>query len=159
MGAVFWVTSGLSPCWLIVSDLTQGPHQYARAPSSQDGFQHEGLWEVGRTCHGLAPSPFWTPVESSCMCVVGEVPLTSRIKNVVILSFYSRAQLLCAPALSLPWGASKRHAPAVQPGFHLSRLKRIHFWFWCVDFVDLVCLLEVLSLASLFIDILDSSLI
>ena len=42
--------------WPIFGD--SGSFLVARASLSQDGFQHEGFWEVGRTYYGLASPPF-----------------------------------------------------------------------------------------------------
>ena len=53
------------------------------------------LWEVTKAYYGLASPPILTPEEPFCACVAGEVSLTSRGIEVVILSFSSsRAQLL-----------------------------------------------------------------
>ena len=71
------------------------------ASFSQDGFQHEGLWEIDSTYYGIVPPPFLTPEEPFCAWAVGEVSWTSRMIDVVILSLYSsRAQLLSAPAIN-----------------------------------------------------------
>ena len=65
MGAVLWVPSGQSSCFVFLRAQTgsdSGPCQCACTSFSQDGFQHEGLWEVGRTYYGLAPPPVF------CFC-------------------------------------------------------------------------------------------
>ena len=58
-GVSFRVVSGPSSCLAHVwSDL--GSFLVVRASLSQDGFQHEGLWEVGKT-YGLASPPSFRP--------------------------------------------------------------------------------------------------
>ena len=58
-------------------------------------------WEIDRTYYVLVlPLLFLTPKEPFCTCVVGDVSLTSRMKNMVFLSFYfSTAQILSIPAI------------------------------------------------------------
>ena len=58
-------------------------------------------WEIDRTYYVLVlPLLFLTPKEPFCTCVVGDVSLTSRMKNMVFLSFYfSTAQILSTPAI------------------------------------------------------------
>ena len=64
-GVSFWVVSGQSSClYHIWSD--SASFLVAHKSLSQDGFQHRGFWEVGRTYYGLAsPSPFWPFLNSS----------------------------------------------------------------------------------------------
>ena len=69
--------------------LTRGPPQCVCASLSQDQFQHEGFWEVGRTNYGLMspPSLFLSPrLRTFSASVSGrEIPLTTRIRRMWLL--------------------------------------------------------------------------
>ena len=57
-------------------------------PCPQDGFEHEGLWEVDRMYYFLVPLLSLTPPEEAfCECVVLGVSLTSKMRNRWSLSF------------------------------------------------------------------------
>ena len=64
MGAGLLASSGRPPC---LSDLepppglTQGPLLCVRASFSQDGFYHQGVWEVDKNYRDLVPLPTLTP--------------------------------------------------------------------------------------------------
>ena len=73
-------SSGQASCFHPTADLSQGPTLCACASFSQDGFQHEGLWEVSKTDYGLASPPFMIPKEPFCGCAV-KVSLTPRMRN------------------------------------------------------------------------------
>ena len=64
VGLAFRVVSGPSSCscpYLV----SPGPFLVARATLSQDSFQRERFWEVGRTYHGLASPPSFWPLPNS----------------------------------------------------------------------------------------------
>ena len=57
-------SSGLEPTF----GLTQAPGWISAPESSltQDGFYHQGFWEVDRMYYGLVPLPSLTPEERFC---------------------------------------------------------------------------------------------
>ena len=82
-----------------ISDMMEGPPQGAFVYFSQSGFYHKRLWEVCRTYYRLVPIPFMTLEEPFYLYIAREVSLTSRIKDVIILSVYpSRDYFLFVPA-------------------------------------------------------------
>ena len=82
--------------------LTQSPPSVGTHLLAKMDSSIRVLWKVGRTYYGLMPSPFfdlWGTFFFFGSCLVGEMSLTARMKNVLILSLHSsRAQLLFAPA-------------------------------------------------------------
>ena len=98
--------------------ISQGPPLCACVSLSQDGFQQRGLWVVDVTYYEVAPPPFLTSKEPFCACVVGEVSLTSRMRNMwSFISYLGRAQ---PPPSSCFYGVSVHRGETVQPGAHLS---------------------------------------
>lgn len=114
-----WGSSGF-PLVHIWSD--SGPFPVCVHIFSQDRFKHKGLWEVDRTCYGLAP---WESFLG--MCSLG-VSLTSRMRNMwsLYLLFGQDSAPLCpwqnsgvhtSPAsvglsVKVPWSGAKEQTPA-----------------------------------------------
>ena len=84
---------------------------------SQDGFWGRDLW-VGWHHYGWDPFPFLTSKEPFSACVVREVSLTSRMRNVWPFIFYlGRVQ---PPPWSCCYGVSVHGGETIQPGARLS---------------------------------------
>ena len=95
-----WGSSGF-PLVHIWSD--SGPFPVCVHTFSQDRFKHKGLWEVDRTCYGLAP---WESFLG--MCSLG-VSLTSRMRN--MWSLYLLSKRYSTP----PWCC---HHPYLEVSVH-----------------------------------------
>ena len=111
MGAGLLASSGRSSCLSDLEpprDLTQGPLLCVRASFSQDGFYHQGVWEVDKNYRDLVPLPTLTPRGAFLyMCRSGG-SLTSSIRNMWSLyllseqdpappcSFHNHLAVICA---------------------------------------------------------------
>ena len=93
-GSLWPVISSLPLC-----GLTQGPPWRVHVSFSQDEFQHNGFWEVGRTYYGLAPAPhlpFFDSWRSSLyICGLGAPLEHKNEKNVVTFSSSQSCLTLC----------------------------------------------------------------
>ena len=93
-GSLWPVISSLPLC-----GLTQGPPWLVHVSFSQDEFQHNGFWEVGRTYYGLAPAPhlpFFDSWRSSLhICGLGAPLEHKNEKNVVTFSSSQSCLSLC----------------------------------------------------------------
>ena len=70
-------------------------HLLAKMDSSEEAYG-----QVDITYYEVTPPPFLTSKEPFCVCVVGKVSLTSRMKNMwSFISYLDRAQLLLPPAI------------------------------------------------------------
>ena len=98
--------------------MSQGPPMCAYSSLSQDGFQRS-LWVADITHYEVTtPPPLLTSKEPFCACVVGEVFLTLRMRNMwPFISYLDRAQL---PPSSCYYGVSVHRGETVQSGAHLS---------------------------------------
>lgn len=134
MGAGLLASSGRSSC---LSDLepppglTQGPLLCVRASFSQDGFYHQGVWEVDKNYRDLVPLPTLTPEEPFCTCVIQEVPWPQASEICGLFICYpSRTQLLRASSIIiLQLSVHREQGTVAGPGTHLppaSVLSHVH---------------------------------
>ena len=66
-----------------------GPSQHEWATFFQDGFQPRGLWEAWHHLLWGGTLSFLTPKEAFCTYVVGQISLTSRMRNMCSLYILS----------------------------------------------------------------------
>ena len=80
--------------------MSQGPPTCACSSLSQDGLQRRGLWATDIIRYEVTtPLPLLTSKEPFFACVVGEVFLTSRMRNMwPFISYWTGSSLLHHPA-------------------------------------------------------------
>lgn len=119
--SLIWGSSSVSPCLapsLHLIDL--------RIPL---GVRSHLLAKVdsGEEANGFGITHLLTSKEFFCARVVGMIPLTSRMRSILSLLFFGRAQPLLLSSCYLPIRASilRRQTPAAQPGGPLSPASHI----------------------------------
>ena len=99
-------------------------HLLAKMDSSAEAFG-----KVDTTYYGVAPPPFLAPKEPFCTCIVGKFSLTSRMRNMWSLYFFSgqdAAPLYPYHYLYIGASVHRGQTSAAQPGESPPLLRSSH---------------------------------